>query len=60
MLEKLGGKVLDTYWLIQGAVVDLPIEAVKELTQFRDVQYLDLADEQCAPAGGRQRQQRRE
>ena len=31
-LEQLGGKVLNSYWLIQGTHVSLPLEAVKRLS----------------------------
>ena len=43
-LEQLGGKVLNTYWLIQGTHVSLPLEAVKRLSADDQVTYLELAD----------------
>ena len=48
-LERLGGKVLETYWLIQGAHVSLPLEAVKELSASDEVAYLELADGVAEP-----------
>ncbi len=48
-LERAGGKVLDTYWLIQGARAVLPLDAVKKLADSDDVQYLELADGVAKP-----------
>ena len=40
-LQQLGGAVRKTFWLINGVVVELPLGAVKELAERRDVQYLE-------------------
>lgn len=48
-LEQLGGKVLDSYWLIQAHNVNLPLDAVKRLAESSDVQYLELSDDLWEP-----------
>lgn len=48
-LEQLDAKVLDTYWLIQGARVVLPLGSVAKLADGDDVQYLELADGVARP-----------
>src|SRR6185369_1952888 len=48
-LEQLGGKVLDTYWLVQGAHVSLPLEAVRKLADSDEVAYVELADGAAKP-----------
>ena len=48
-VEKLGGKIVQTYWLIQGIRAQLPLGAVKELLGGNDVQYVELADGVAKP-----------
>ena len=48
-LEKFGGKVLDTYWLIQGAHVSLPLGQVRELAASDELEYIELADGVAKP-----------
>ena len=48
-LEKFGGKVLSTYWLIQGAHVSLPLGQVRELAASDDLEYIELADGVAKP-----------
>lgn len=48
-LEKLGGKVLDTYWLIQGAHVRLPLGAIRALEISDELDYIELADGVAKP-----------
>ena len=48
-LERLDAKVLNTYWLIQGAHVSLPLGAVEKLASQDDVAYLELADGVAEP-----------
>jgi hypothetical protein len=48
-LEKFGGKVLDTYWLIQGAKVSLPLGSVRELAISDELDYIELADGVAKP-----------
>jgi hypothetical protein len=48
-LERLGGKVLETYWLIQGAQASLPLGAVRELLISDELDYIELADTEAKP-----------
>jgi hypothetical protein len=48
-LERLGGKVLDTYWLIQGVHASLPAEAVRKLAASDEIDYVELADGVAKP-----------
>ena len=55
-VDPFGGKLLKTYWLVQGVRAELPLGAVRELAASSDVSYVELSD--GAPAGGRQPGQR--
>lgn len=48
-VEKLGGKVLDTYWLIQGLHASLPLGSVRELSISDELDYIELADGVAKP-----------
>ena len=48
-LERFGGKVLNTYWLIQGAHVSLPLGQVRELAASDELEYIELADGVAKP-----------
>src|SRR4051794_19436883 len=48
-LEELGGKVLDTYWLINGVRASLPLEAVRKLASLDELDYVELADGVAKP-----------
>ncbi len=42
-VERLGGRVLDTHWLIKAVLADLPANAVPRLAARTDVQYVEPA-----------------
>ena len=48
-LEQFGGKVLDTYWLVQGVHASLPVESVRKLADSDEIEYLELADGAAKP-----------
>lgn len=49
LVEKAGGKVLDTYWLIQGVRAVVPAGSLEVLLQDGDLQYLEIADDLAKP-----------
>ena len=48
-LEQFGGKVLDTYWLVQGVHASLPLESIRKLADSDEIEYLELADGAAKP-----------
>src|SRR4051812_31245285 len=48
-LESLGGKVSDTYWLINGVRATLPLESVRKLAISDELDYVELADGVAKP-----------
>lgn len=48
-VAQLGGKVRQTFWLIQATDAVLPLEAVNALADRDDVRYLELSDEKARP-----------
>jgi len=48
-VERVGGRVLDTHWLIKAVLAELPGSAVAQLADRADVQYVEPADGGEAP-----------
>jgi hypothetical protein len=50
-IERLGGTVLDTYWLIRGVHATVPLSAVSQLAAQPDVSYVEPTDGSPPPSG---------
>ena len=48
-LNKYDVQVLDTFWLINGLIVEMPLHAVPELVKRQDVQYLSPDEDGSTP-----------
>jgi hypothetical protein len=54
-IEKLGGRVLDTYWLTKGVFAEIPLSAVPALASRSDVRYVEPDEAAVTPADNTER-----
>ena len=49
LLEELGGKVMNEYWIIPSVLVSIPLQSVKQLLEYGQIQYIEPAQSDELP-----------